>query len=131
MPLLELPEWAITTPREHDYYLQMYNEYQGDVDNVDLTRCEYIDAKIFIAGLRGYSVPVVEDDDPDAPECLNHTPEEPTEHPPDMQPYYVLNFCDGTGDILQAAYLDRSEFEFLKRCLAARQEHTPTTLPAA
>ena len=50
---LAAEDWANNTPRDFDYDLMMYDEYDGQRQIISLTRDEYIDLKHHLAGLRG------------------------------------------------------------------------------
>lgn len=126
-PTAALPEWVTETPSELEYDLTMYAQGES-IELISLSRYEYIDLKGFLAGLRGFAVPVPKDDaEHPLPEWLTHTPEEPTTHPNfNVDRCYSLEMSDGTGEIPQLLFMDRAEFEFLKRCLAARRQQTPS-----
>lgn len=51
-----IPEWATTTPPDHQYLLEMFESSDQSVEEVDLTRDEYIALKAHLAALRGYGV---------------------------------------------------------------------------
>lgn len=48
----ELPEWALKTP-DFRYDLEMYEEGQGVVEGISLTRDEYVGLKQSLAKMRG------------------------------------------------------------------------------
>lgn len=126
-----VPDWVAQTPREHEYLLQMCDEYDGDRQTVVLTRNEFVNTKAFIAGLRGFSVTPRPNKESGNPEWVSHTPEESEPEPNAESPFYALNMCDGTGEVPQGIFLSRAEFLFLKQCLAARQECIPCALREA
>jgi hypothetical protein len=49
----DVEEWLVSTPDEPKYYLQMDDDGGTVVQDVDLTREEYIRLKSFLASLRG------------------------------------------------------------------------------
>jgi hypothetical protein len=57
---LAAQDWANNTPRDFDYDLMMYDEYDGQRQHIALTRDEYIELKQFLAGLRGLIPAVAE-----------------------------------------------------------------------
>lgn len=131
-----MPEWAATTPAQHMYRFEMYDDYSGAIDAVDVSRSEYVHAKLFVAGLRGFSFAVARDFAPEReevefPEWVTHTPKEAATEDPSKRPYYTLSFSDGHGEVPQCIFVDRAEFEFLKRCLAARREDITSSPKAA
>lgn len=53
-----LPDWVTETPEESIFYdLNMWSEYDPNIERVKLTRAEYIWLKCVLADLRGYNVP--------------------------------------------------------------------------
>jgi hypothetical protein len=56
-PAEPLPDWAIKTPEEMRYDLEMYDPWEGCVDGVSLTRNEYLALKQYLAKMRGIVVP--------------------------------------------------------------------------
>ncbi len=56
-PAEALPDWAIKTPEEISYDLEMYDPWTGTVDGVTLTRDEYIALKQHLAKMRGIVIP--------------------------------------------------------------------------
>ena len=63
-----VPDWVTKTPRDFDYDLMLYDEYDGERQHIALTRAEYIAVKGHLAGMRGLvPVPAVAgpDDEPD------------------------------------------------------------------
>ena len=53
----EVPDWVNETPPEFDYDLMVYDQHEGELQHIALTRDEYIELKHFLAGLRGIIVP--------------------------------------------------------------------------
>jgi hypothetical protein len=51
----EVPEWVNDTPRDIDYDLQMYEDHEGEMEHIALTRGEYIQIKAHLAAMRGYT----------------------------------------------------------------------------
>lgn len=120
-----LPEWVTETPFDTEYWLTM-TDGSEHVQDVDISRREFLQTKLFVAGLRGYAVPHSNDNEQPVPEWLTYTPKDPQTTDPALVAWYTLNLT-GNGDVdaLQEIRMDRAEFEFLKRCLAARRKHTP------
>jgi hypothetical protein len=55
IPAEEIPDWVNKTPDECSYVLSMYETGGGSVDEVWITRDEYIRLKRHLAALRAYS----------------------------------------------------------------------------
>jgi len=51
-----LPDWATTTPCEQEYELSMWDSDEA-VQNIHMSRDEYLALKAHLANLRGYEVP--------------------------------------------------------------------------
>ena len=49
-----VPEWVNTTPDELGYSLYMYSSDGEDIEELDVTRTEYIALKEYLAQMRGY-----------------------------------------------------------------------------
>ena len=56
-----LPDWAIETPGEMMYDLEMCDPWKGCVDGVKLTRQEFIALKRRLAEMRGYKLSAEEE----------------------------------------------------------------------
>src|SRR5687768_7914909 len=49
-----VPEWAETTPADHSYSLDMYENGDHSVQTIEITREEFIEVKQYIARMRGF-----------------------------------------------------------------------------
>jgi hypothetical protein len=50
----ELPDWATKTPADHLYSLSMFENSDASIEEVHVSRDEYIALKAHLAALRGY-----------------------------------------------------------------------------
>lgn len=50
----EVPEWVTTTPPDHSYTLTMFENNDISIEEIMLTREEYVELKSRLAALRGY-----------------------------------------------------------------------------
>ena len=53
----ELPDWIDETPEECSYELTMFEGIGGQVQQIDITRDEYLHLKKHLAKMRGYRTP--------------------------------------------------------------------------
>lgn len=54
-----VPEWVLKTPDEHYYSLEVYCHHGGDLQNISLTRDEFVRLKQFLVWeLRGLKTEV-------------------------------------------------------------------------
>lgn len=60
MPNAELPKWATDTPPDHNYQLTMFENNDYGIEEVTVTREEYIALKHHLAKMRGYDVKEME-----------------------------------------------------------------------
>ncbi len=51
---VELPYWVTSTHPEHSYQLVLFENNDSGVEEIDLTRAEYMALKQHLAGMRGY-----------------------------------------------------------------------------
>lgn len=51
-----VPDWVSNTPPDHSYSLSMYENSDAAIEEIELTRAEYIMLKTHIATMRGYCV---------------------------------------------------------------------------
>jgi hypothetical protein len=56
------PEWVEKTPDECTYNLTMFETRGGEIQNIDVTRDEYIALKRHLATMRGFDVPEPKDE---------------------------------------------------------------------
>lgn len=59
----ESPEWIEETPEETSYNLTMFDEGGAPVQDIELTRDEYIKLKRVLARVRGFDVPEEDEDE--------------------------------------------------------------------
>lgn len=52
-----IPEWALQTPPENSYDLTMFDSGGDSIEEVELSRAEYIALKRHLAVMRGYEMP--------------------------------------------------------------------------
>jgi hypothetical protein len=52
-----IPEWVNDTPADHGYNLTMFEDNDIGVEEIDLTRDEYLELKRHLAVMRGYIAP--------------------------------------------------------------------------
>lgn len=52
-----IPEWALKTFPENSYDLTMFDAGGDSIEEVELTRAEYIALKRHLAAMRGYELP--------------------------------------------------------------------------
>jgi hypothetical protein len=58
----ETPDWVTDTPPDHSYSIDMYENSDATIQNIEITRTEFLALKEHLARMRGYEVqkPVAE-----------------------------------------------------------------------
>lgn len=54
---IEIPAWVNDTPPDHSYSLTMFQNSDSSIQDIELTREEYIALKEHLAAMRGYVKP--------------------------------------------------------------------------
>jgi hypothetical protein len=57
VPQQEIPYWVTSTHPDHEYWLTVMESASHGVEEIKLTRDEYITLKAHLAAMRGYRVP--------------------------------------------------------------------------
>ena len=61
MPKTGIPDWVKETPADHLYTLTMFENSDAGIEEIQMSRAEYIALKAHLAALRGYTVGNIRD----------------------------------------------------------------------
>jgi len=114
---IEIPEWVTETPAEMTYDLEVFDASGGSIEEVGMTRAEYIALKRTLAKMRGFDVPEAE---PTVAAEVAAPTNGAAASAREVDRTYTLAAFEGGGST-ETHDLDKHQFEFLRTCLKIHQ----------